>query len=318
MRHLLLFLLAGCVTLDSFVHGGIPCENVGPETCNDTKNVWDNVCVPCDEEYDWTKTYPWMDGTLAEGETIRNPTDVTRFTLDTTDRLGTLDGYFIPAHGGAAQYENTTILYNHGNYAGIEHYQPRIYMLHELGFNVIAWDYRGYGKSLPSSPPSPEQFMADAVQIRDFADTVAPDSEKIIPYAFSLGGIPTMEMAAERQNCAIILEAAFTSLGQIMANNTATGMPATFLSTGDYEGMEKMARYSGPVFAMIGTKDRKFTVASWEEILEEAKGPKDLWVLEGVDHGIASGGVPEAGFTEYGRKILSFLETHAPACIEAN
>ena len=180
------------------------------------------------------------------------------------------------------------------------------------------WDYRGYGKSLPAASPSPEQFMADAVQIRDFADTVAPDADKIIPYAFSLGGIPTMEMAAERDNCAIILEAAFTSLGQIMSNNTATGLPATFLSSGDYEGKEKMAQYDGPVLAMIGTKDRKFTVASWIEILEVATGPKELWILDGVDHGIASGGVPEAGFSAYGEKIRSFLEVNAPTCVEAN
>jgi len=318
MRVALLFLLGGCATLDSFVHGGIPCDDVGPDTCSESNNVWDNICVTCDEEYDWSKAYPWMDGTLAEGESIRNPSDVTRFTLDTTDGLGALDGYFIPTHGEFPPYAKTTIVYNHGNYAGIEHYQPRVYMLHELGFNVLVWDYRGYGKSRPVTSPSPEQFMADAVQIRDFADTVSPDVTRIIPYAFSLGGIPVMEMASERDNCAIILEAAFTSLGQVMSNNTATGMPATFLSSGDYEGTEKMANYGGPVFAMIGTKDRKFTVASWEEILEKATGPKELWVLDGVDHGIASRGVPEAGFTEYGTRILTFLETHAPACIEVN
>ena len=43
----------------------------------------------------------------------------------------------------------TTIVYNHGRYASIDHYMPRIQMLHELGVNVYVWDYQGYGKSLP-------------------------------------------------------------------------------------------------------------------------------------------------------------------------
>ena len=137
MRLSFLLLLCGCATLDSFVHGGIPCSTVSEDTCNETKNVWDNVCVPCDEPYDWTKTYPWMDGTLTDGETIRSPGTANQFTIETTDGLGSLDAYFIPAHGENRQYANTTIVYNHGNYAGIEHYQPRVHMLHELGFNVL-------------------------------------------------------------------------------------------------------------------------------------------------------------------------------------
>ena len=50
-------------------------------------------------------------------------------------------------------------------------------------------------------------------------------------------------------------------------------------------------------------------------MMEIATGPSELWVVEGVDHGIATRGIPEANFREYESQILSFLTNHAPNCL---
>jgi hypothetical protein len=313
------FLLSGCVTLDGFVHNPVHCSTVGESTCEGVEDVWDKACLPCEEPYDWAKSFPWMDGTLQEGESIRSPdpTTVIGERFGTDDGLGELDSYFIPAHGENSALANTTVIYSHGNYLGIEHYQPRVHMLHEIGFNVLVWDFRGYGKSEPEFAPSSDQFLEDAVQIRRETLKYAPDPSRVISYAFSLGGIPALEMAVIDPTCALILEAGFTSIDQIIESNSATGMPASFLSGGHFENHVKISEYAGPVFGMVGSIDRKFPVDDLAIVLEEAPGVTDLWVLEGVDHGIGSRGVPEAGFGLYAEKLVGFLEQHAPDCLEA-
>ncbi len=310
--------LLGCADLDSLVFNGVPCSSVSAATCEDEPVTWDKVCLTCDEQYDWAKEFEWMDGTLQEGELIRSPDPLTvvRELVPTADGEGELDLYFIPSHGEVSAVAKTTVVYNHGNYAGIEHYQPRVHMLYELGFNVLVWDFRGFGKSLPAAHPSVEQFLADAVTVRDKVEDYAPDPDKIMVYSFSLGGIPAVEMAVERAACALVLEASFTSISQIISTNSALGMPGSFLSSGRYENQEKIKGYSGPVFAMVGSLDRKFTPATIQEVLDNAPGYSELWLLDGVDHGIGSRGVPEAGFSEYGSKVLSFLEEHGAACLD--
>ena len=50
-------------------------------------------------------------------------------------------------------------------------------------------------------------------------------------------------------------------------------------------------------------------------MVDNAPGPKEFWQLEGVRHGIASIGVPEAGLQAYVDKMRSFLREKAPACL---
>jgi pimeloyl-ACP methyl ester carboxylesterase len=318
-----LVLSASCVDLDSFVHNPVHCSTVtvdGP-TCTDPEHAFDRICTPCDEPYDWAVDYDWLPSTLRLGESIRaideTQTTIVRERLETDDGQGELDVYFVPSHGEVAELAQTTVVFNHGNYAGIEHYIPRVRMLHEAGFNVLVWDYRGYGKSDPDSTPSVDQFFADAHLIRDRADALAPDPERIILYANSLGGIPAAEMSVYRPGCALLWEAGFTSVSRIAESNSSLSLGESFLSAGRYDNVAKIAEYDGPLFVMIGDEDVKFPVADERAFFDAAAGDaKELWVLPGVNHGISNVGIPEAGFSEYVGRVRGFLRRHAPACIE--
>ena len=316
----LAFIVSGCFDLDGFVHNPKHCSVVSTETCESENDIWDKVCVPCDEAYDFGQSYPWMEGTLTEGQTVRviPPEAVLQTSIPTTDGVGTLDAYFIESHGDNPALKDTTIIYNHGNFAGIEHYIPRLQFLYDAGYNIFVWDYRGYGKSLPESAPSPSEFMEDAQQIRAHVKGIAPDPSKIAIYAFSLGGIPAVEMALTEEPCALLLEAPFTSMGLIAKGNSTLSFDDTFFSQGHFNNVRKLDGYSGAVLLMIGTEDIKFTLEDQQEVFKGITGPKEFWELEGVNHGIANGGVPEAGLTTYQKKLKGFLESNAPSCLSTN
>jgi fermentation-respiration switch protein FrsA (DUF1100 family) len=311
--------LSGCLNLDSFVFNPIHCSTVGPDTCEDSgKPSWDQACVPCEEEYDWARGYDWIEGTLDPGTPQVRPIDpstVQRLSIATDDGEAQLDAYFIPSHGEDPALAATTVLYNHGNYMGIEHYAPRARFLHEAGYGVFIWDYRGFGKSTPEGTPSTDQFLADAHTARAVAETVVPDPTRVIVYANSLGGIPAVEMSLPAPPCALMLEAAFTSMSRISRSNSGSSFAESMFSTNNYDNVAKLQGYPGPLLVLAGDEDNFFPLEDERELYEAAAGPKELWVAQGAKHGISNGGVPEAGLTPYFEAMRGFLDTHAPGCL---
>lgn len=304
-------LLLGCVQLDALIHRPVHCSVVGPATC-DGRTGWDAICTPCEEPYDWGLDYTWIPGTLAEGESIRVPTEVIDVGQVAADGVGFLDAYWLPAHGEHPKNASVTVVYSHGNYVGLEHYLGRVRMLHEAGFNVLAWDYRGYGKSLPDTPPDAETWWSDARAVRDLADDLAPDPGKVLIYGYSLGALPAVEQDLARPGCALFLEAPFTGIGAITRSSAGLALPGGMLTSGAYENTEKIAGVESPLFAMVGDRDNLFPADDVRQLVADAATPavlKETWVLPGVDHGISDGGVPEAGWAEYASRLDAFLDS---------
>lgn len=316
---ILVSLLAGCVELDGFVFGGVHCSTVGPETCDVEAggDPWDVLCKTCDEPYEWDLAYPWFDSMLVGDETVRpiDASTVQGFTLPSADGLAELDAYFIPSHGEDPDLARITVFYNHGNYAGIEHYLPRLRVLHELGYNVFVWDYRGYGKTMPATHPTPRQFLDDALVARVQAGASAPDPDRVVIYGYSLGAIPAVEASVQQPGCALVLEAPFTSMNAIARAGGTAALPESYLSAGLFDTQNKVRGYEGPLLAMVGSEDGRFIPEEVATIVDNAPGPSELWVLEGVEHGISNGGVVEAGMRAYGDRMRRFYDDRAPRCV---
>lgn len=309
----MILLLTGCMTLDTLVHNPRHCSTVGASTCQDVADPWNKVCLPCEDEYDWERDHDWMDGTLDEGDAIRPvpPERVHDYVLETTDGVGELDVVVLDSHGENPATAGLTILYNHGNYAGLEHYAPRVRMLHEAGFRVVTWDYRGYGRSMPAQAPDGPTFLRDASEVLDFTLgdlATAPDS--LVVYANSLGAIPAVEQALLRPGCALILEVPFPGITPTGEDATGLHLPASYFTSNEFENTEKIRDYEGPLLVLVGELDDKFPVETEWAFVDNAGGPAELVVFEGAHHGISNVGVPETGFRAYAETIEGFLADH--------
>lgn len=320
MRRLLLLMalpMFGCSDLDWTMHNPVHCSRVDESTCEDSDNDWDAVCLKCEDPYDLARDYDWMEPTLEEGQTVRavDPATVELFTIDSVDGLAQLDAFWIPAHGAEPDLADVTVVYYHGNYAGLEHYLPRIRFLHEFGVNVLAWDFRGYGKSLPDAAPSVDEFFADAQQVRRLAERYAPVPEKIILYANSLGAFATVDVAVHDPACALFLEAPATSAGGAVRSATSLDMGEAFFSSGRLDNPRKIVDYDGPLLVMHGAQDNFFPLEDVQTLYDAAPGPKRLWVVPDAMHGLSNGGVPEMGLTPYFEVMRTFLDDLAPQCL---
>ena len=76
--------------------------------------------------------------------------DALRIPVGSGADQGELDAWWVPADVHAA--DAPTVLYFHGNYRNIGNNLEHTQRLHNLGYNVLLTDYRGYGKSTGGKP----------------------------------------------------------------------------------------------------------------------------------------------------------------------
>ncbi len=324
-------LTTGCLTLDPLMpfFDPVHCSDVTEQTCDpehpdwDEKDdpIWGRACLPCDEPYDWNAEHPWRESTLdGDYTSVRGIPDAHLERLALTVENGEdLDVYFVSSHGEVPALANTTIVYNHGNYVGMEHYLPRIRFFYELGYNVYVWDYRGYGKSVPVDPPTLPQMMSDTKDAFRQAESLVPDTGKMIIYGMSIGGMAAGEMAARFDGCALMLEAAYNSVTAKIESNTSLSLPGSFLTSGLAENDAKLRNTKTPTLIMHSENDMAVSIDDARRLFRKLPDslPKEMVVLQNADHAIGGdvGGFPEQGLTAYGEVMMSFLTDNAPGCL---
>ncbi|MBD1913354.1 MULTISPECIES: alpha/beta hydrolase [unclassified Leptolyngbya] len=169
-----------------------------------------------------------------------------------------------------------TLLYIHGNAEDLGDVQPILDRLQEWGFNVFAYDYRGYGTS--TGKPGERNAYQDAEAAYNYLTQqlqVPPD--RIIVYGRSVGGGSATELATRHSVAGLILESTFTSAFQVV-------LPIPLLPFDKFSNRQKLQRVDCPVLVIHGEADETIPVAHGRALYEAAAEPKlSLWV-EGAGH----------------------------------
>jgi uncharacterized protein len=115
-----------------------------------------------------------------------------------------LDGWWIPANNQAAA---NTLLYLHDGSGSLSDTVPELEALHQLGNNIFAFDYRGFGKSVSMHPSEASTYEDADAAWRYLTDTrhLAPSS--IVLDGAGLGAAIAVETARRHSQApAMILE----------------------------------------------------------------------------------------------------------------
>ena len=118
-------------------------------------------------------------------------------------------------HLVSAVPQQKILLYNHGNNQDLEDLLPTLAELQANGYNVLAYDYPGYGTS--TGKPSERSVLeaADTV-FKYLVEQLAYRPEQIILYGFSLGSGPACYLAQRYTAAALIIEGGFTSTFRVI------------------------------------------------------------------------------------------------------
>lgn len=169
-----------------------------------------------------------------------------------------------------------TILFSHGNAENIVQGLDFLHAMRDAGFNVLAYDYSGYG--LSTGRPSERAAYADIEAAYDYLTRSAGvPPERILLHGRSLGGAVAADLAARKPAGGLVLESTFTS-----ALRVVKAYP--FLPFDRFRTERKLARVRMPVLVIHGTDDEVIGFWHGERLYETAPGPKrQLWV-RGATH----------------------------------
>ena len=168
------------------------------------------------------------------------------------------------------------LLYIHGNAEDLGDIRPWLQQLHQWGFSVFAYDYRGYGTS--DGHPSERNAYQDA----DAAYTYLTRSlnvlpERIIVYGRSVGGGSATELARKHELAGLILESAFTSAFRVV-------VPIPLLPFDKFSNLSKVRKVRCPVLVMHGQADQIIPFRHGKTLYEAAPDPKAFLWVEAAGH----------------------------------
>ncbi|NET39460.1 MAG: alpha/beta hydrolase [Cyanothece sp. SIO1E1] len=189
-----------------------------------------------------------------------------------------------------------TLLFNHGNGEDLGDLQPMLQTLVEIGFNVFAYDYRGYGTS-EGTPNEQDAYKDVAAAYHYLTTQLQIQPEQIIAYGYSIGGALAIDLAAHQPIAGLITESTFTKLFRVV-------FPWPILPFEKYPSIDKLKQVKCPILVMHGTTDEVIPFPHGKSLFAAAPAPKrSLWV-EGAGHTE----VPWVGGDQYVDTLQEFIQ----------
>jgi uncharacterized protein len=241
---------------------------MGCSTLDERQRAW--IFQPSDRSWGGT------------AELARGMDDVwIEFESQVSGQAAKLHGLWLPAEDGAA--DGPVMLYLHGarwNVAGSAH---RVRRMQELGFSVLAIDYRGFGKSTPALP-SEDMAYEDAKAAWDWLAAKYPQRPRYI-FGHSLGGAVAIDLAARVQDeRGVIVEGTFTSIPDVASSMKWGWLPVGPLITQRFESVKKVAKVGAPLLVVHGERDNLIKSELGRKLYEAAQGRKLFLLVEGGSH----------------------------------
>ena len=186
-----------------------------------------------------------------------------------------------------------TVIHCHGNGGNITGHFEFISWMPARGWNVLCFDYRGFGHS--EGRPSRPGTIADTHAAIDYArarDDV--DKSRLVLFGQSLGGAVGIVVAAERNDLrGVAIEGAFASYrgaAYYVCKQSwllwGVARPASrLLIAPGFDPIDYVARIAPtPMFFITGTADDICDYRQTLQLHEAAGEPKCLWVIDGDPH----------------------------------
>jgi uncharacterized protein len=187
-----------------------------------------------------------------------------------------LHGWFIPTRNGKP-VSTPTIVFSHGNAGSIGHHLGFVVWLAEAGYNVLMYDYRGFGKSGGSVA---RRGMVDDVKAAFNYTSGRADvnSSKLVSYGHSLGGAKSVTAIGEspvRGLRAIVIDGAFASyqaMARLIGGQLGASLVTDELAPKDFVG--KLSPV--PLLVVHGARDEVVPVSQGRQLFQSAREPKTL------------------------------------------
>jgi fermentation-respiration switch protein FrsA (DUF1100 family) len=214
--------------------------------------------------------------------------------LDTPDNVR-LHAWWVPGDDA-----RLVTLYLHGNAGNITDRFSAIREIVAAGSSILIPDYRGYGKSAGWATEKGLYIDSETAFVHLLERGYRAD--RIILHGESLGSAVAVDLASRRPCAGLILEAPFTSAGDIAGTIIPVLGP---LLVHSYDSRSKIRWILASKLFLHGNRDEIIPLRFGQELFAAAQGPKTLWIVEGAGHNDI---VEKAGL-QYRERLAVFYES---------
>ena len=196
-----------------------------------------------------------------------------------------LHGWWIVARGGALGH----LLLCHGNAGNIGDRVLHAALLTAVGFDVLLFDYRGYGRS--SGRPNEAGTYRDArAALRCLLAQPNVDPTRVFYLGESLGGAVALDLALACAPAGLVLLSAFTGVRELAQLHYRL-LPAQLVPDA-YPTLRRIHDLQAPLLVLHGDHDDIVPLAQGEALFAAATEPKEMHVFADLGHNdlVASAG----------------------------
>lgn len=188
---------------------------------------------------------------LFPGQYIPASTSGTRYSgfkqiwLQTS--YGRVEAWYLTAPGDGRR---PAVLCAHGNYELLEHFFPDLLPFRNLGVDVLAVEFPGYGRSEGS--PSEDSIIEAFASAYDWlVKQKTIDAGRIFAYGRSVGGGAVCTLVTRRALSALIVQSTFTDVRQFAWRY----LVPPFLARDPFDNLRAVELFEGPVLIFHGRYD---------------------------------------------------------------
>jgi len=215
-----------------------------------------------------------------------------------------LHGWFF---GTDQKPERATIVYFHGNGGNISNVSWVGQWYAKRGFNVLLFDYRGYGASEGVVGSESGLYADGDAAVAFVVNEKRAHPRSIVLHGQSLGTAVVADVASRREVGAVILESGFSSASSV-ASNTLPWLPRWLhvLARNRFDSARRLASVRAPVLITHGDPDPVIPATEAQKLFAAASEPKQLLILREGGHNLF-GTLGDQYLTQVERFILQAL-----------
>ena len=202
-----------------------------------------------------------------------------RVSYPSTDGV-TLSAWIVRA-AAAAPAPDMWMLVCHGNLGNIG-FRPRpeyYALIRDLGINLLAFDYRGFGES--TGAPEERGLYADATASYEYLTrTLRVPPERLVIFGHSLGSGVAIELASRVPAAGLIVEGAFTSVVE-RGQELFPLFPVGLIATQRFPSLDRIASINVPKLFLHSPDDTVIPYAHGRRLFDAARDPKRIVDVKG-------------------------------------
>lgn len=196
--------------------------------------------------------------------------------------IDTPDGETLHAWYCRSETPKASAVFCHGNTGNLTTSADVIPHLLAAGFNVLFFDYRGFGRS--SGRASFGGVVSDGITASRFHETIRPKHLRCILYGYSLGGAVAAQVIRRHPFDALILQSTFTNLREL-ARVAWQRLPVhLFAGTDVFETSDVIRRLQVPLLVLHGSDDPTCPCWMAHNLYDACKTMKRIHVVDGGVH----------------------------------